>query len=103
MAHWVNKMDIADLWSKGDFRKISFGISTRLREIVIPHTQNEYYDGFYLDSQRQDLAEQFGALSGDDDADVDDFDYLMCDLYDWADTPLDNEWIGQKLCWIKTF
>ena len=56
-----------------------------------------------LDAEREDLIYDFELIAKDrDDASREEFDDVMARLYDWADTPLDGEWNGKKLCWIDT-
>ena len=44
----------------------------------------------------------FEEIAESEDMDVDDFDNAMSDLYDWADTPLDENFAGAKMCWVAT-
>lgn len=58
-------------------------------------------DGFLCETQWRDLLEKCGhACMKDDDVEV--FDSAMYDLYEWADTALDENWNGKKMCWVKT-
>lgn len=96
MAYWVSTIDVKDLWEEGDFHKIAESASQQLSKIKCTD--------LYLDGQREDLAYELHELAQDEESDVQDFDYVVWDmLYDWADTPLDENWNGRKLCWIKTF
>ena len=63
-------------------------------------------DDFGIDHEREVMAEAFEDLSIDTTAGTTEFDALMSDLYDWADTRLDDgvEFFGaKKACWVKTF
>lgn len=95
MAHWINTIDVKDLWEEGDFHKIAESDSQQLGKIKCTD--------LYLEGQREDLAYELRELAQDEESDVQDFDYVWNMLYDWADTPLDENWNGRKLCWIKTF
>jgi hypothetical protein len=55
-----------------------------------------------LDSDRDDLVSDFEDFQQNPGS-VEEFNSLMAELYDWADTPLDNEFAGKKACWVKTF
>ena len=55
-----------------------------------------------IDLERLRLAEEFKAFSEETDPEEGDFDELAEQLYDWADTPLDDHWNGKKVCWVET-
>ena len=101
MAQWQRTLAIKDEWQaaqNGEItqQKLAGVIADRLN--VIGSYANEY-----VENLRQELVEQFLGFSEDETADVRDFDYLMSDLYDWADMKLDDQWNGKKVCWIATF
>ena len=56
-----------------------------------------------IDEKRDELVDEFRSLSEDPDADLNDLDYVMDELYDWADIGLDGRWNGKKVCWVETF
>lgn len=96
MANWQRTLNLKDVWDTKEVLLIAKTISDRLRGL-------RPLDNEHIDYQRQELVEQFADLADDTSSDRGDFDNLMSDLYDWADTPLDREWNGKKVCWIATF
>lgn len=56
-----------------------------------------------VDDLENDVLPMFEELVETENEDVEDFDYAMETLYDWADVALDNEWSGKKMCWVNTF
>ena len=91
MAQWQRKIDLKDVWDSKDVPLIAKTLSTRLRAL-------EPLGDDRLDWTREELADQFEDIEA-----VDEFDAVMSELYDWADTKLDHNWNGKKVCWIATF
>jgi hypothetical protein len=54
-----------------------------------------------IDNEKLDIIEEFESLAADEDAELDDFNYIMNALYDWADRKLDDNWNGKKVAWIE--
>jgi hypothetical protein len=96
MAQWQRKIDLKDVWDSGDVHLIAKTLSESLRKLK-PLSDE------YLDYTRDELAEQFADIAADMSANTSDFDAVMTELYDWADTPLDSNWNGKKVCWVATF
>ena len=101
MANWINRLDLSDVWDKANDYEISIqelaGITAK-RLSNINKGLNE--DLLWL---RDNLVDEFEAISEDEEAGQVDLNYVMQDLYDWADTPLDNNWAGKKACWIEIY
>ena len=55
------------------------------------------------DDLKNNILPLFEELVEFESDDVNGFDYAMAELYDWADTPLDNDWAGKRMCWVNTF
>ena len=57
------------------------------------------------DSLENDVLPYFEEIAENPDSeyDVEDYDSALTNLYDWADTPLDRNWAGMKMCWVETF
>jgi len=96
MANWQRHLNLKDMWDSGDVHLIAKTASDRLRDLL------PFNDG-QLDYIRVDLAEQFADIADDPTSSTNEFDYVMEELYDWADTKLDSEWNGKKVCWVATF
>jgi len=93
MANWQNKLTLTDVWGKVDSKEMTV---QELGKIVASRIRNLKCYEDEVDTL-EDLAFQFANVS-----DVEDFDGLMGELYDWGDIPLDNSWNGKKMCWIAT-
>lgn len=91
MANWVVKLDIADIWNKyqddEDFEEF--------KEALVPA----------LKAKQEEIQEKLGddaAMQFEDTIteieynadDVEEFDYIWQDFYDWAD---------ENLVWLGTF
>jgi hypothetical protein len=101
MAKWQNTLDLADVWDKVDTQEISIQelagvIAKRLKKIKRNIPEDLLEDKHFI-------VEDFIDLSKNEAATDEDFNEVMTYLYDWADTPLDDEWNGKKVCWINTF
>jgi len=101
MANWINKLDLSDVWDKVNDYEISVQelagtIAKRLSNI----NKGLDEDLIWL---RDNLVDEFEGMAEDEEAEQVDFNYAMKDLYDWADTPLDSNWPGKKVCWVATY
>jgi hypothetical protein len=99
MANWQRTLDLLDIWDKYpdemSIQDISSEISKRLLAM-------KPLDNDDIDEMRLHIADDFQCLSEDESAEEDDFNGIMNNLYDWADTNLDGHWNGKKVAWIKT-
>lgn len=103
MADWQNTLDLADFY-RSDKLTIQEKAELVVQELkrllenstTITEDMPEYDEGL-------DIIDSFEALASDSSGTVEDFDYVMEELYNWADTPLSEGWNGKKLCWVKTF
>lgn len=97
MAEWQRWIDVKDVWNTHDIPFIAKTLSERLKVL-------EPFGDARIDDWRDELADRFADLAAEANPTADDFDSVMSDLYDWADTPLDNKVLGgRKVCWIATF
>jgi hypothetical protein len=96
MANWQRKLQLKDIWHNDDVHMIAAETAKRLKAL-------QAFPDADLDEQRLDIADEFEGLSTDPKADKEDFDCVLERLYDWADTKLDNNWNGKKVCWVETF
>ncbi len=104
MANWQRTIDISETWQMSPevpdtafLRSLSLEIANKLKGMVMfahPHT--------HVNERRDDLVDTFESMANDDTLSVDEFDYSMGELYDWADMKLDDHWNGKKVAWIKT-
>ncbi len=89
MANWKTTLDISDLWSKFDDGDLS------VQELASKIAQRLESNEFYGDDDLVEIVYNFVSLAEDSNAEDDDFDYIMQDLYDYADV--------EHRIWIKTF
>lgn len=97
MSNWTNTLNLKDLWearkdSNITLQKMGKIIAKRIRKLRC------YKDN---DFELEEIAYSFEFI----EEDVDEFDDVLEQLYDWADSPLptpEGE-MQKKLCWIKTF
>lgn len=101
MANWQSELDLSDVWGKIDTGELTIhelaGIVSIRLDKIRPSEDEEI-----LASQLE-LVDAFLSISEDKECNVDDFDYEMQNIYDWADIKLDNSWNGKKICWVRTF
>ncbi|MDO8611102.1 MAG: hypothetical protein Q7R95_11305 [bacterium] len=102
MANWKRRLDIKEDWQKADGGEISIqdlaaSISKKLQEL-----DNFGIVAIDIDLEKQDLIVCFDDLAKNQDANTNEFDSLMEELYNWGDISLDGKLAGDKVCWIGT-
>lgn len=102
MAKWMRHLALQPEWGQAQEDEISYNelsaiIAKRL-DAIAPFV-GQMND---IEYRKTELVDAFVDASRDPDLDVEEFDNLMADLYDWGDIALDNKWNGQKVCWIDT-
>ena len=103
MARWQFKIDLTPIWKKSTPLDTAVYIVERINALVpeIRKRKSDVYQDM-ADELENDILPLFEELVEVANNDADDFDLALESLYDWADTPLDNEWGGKKMCWICT-
>lgn len=96
MANWQRTLPLKDVWPTEDVHVIASAIADRLPKL-------KPLGDWHLDEERDDIADEFKSLADDPTAHADDFNCVLERLYDWADTKLDGNWNGKKVCWVQTF
>ncbi len=92
MANWKYRIDISNILHTDTYPAINDkGKELAKRIRAFPHFE-EHGDPL------NHIAWQFEEVE-----DVEEFDYILDDLYDWGDIALDDNWNGSKMCWINTF
>lgn len=100
MADWQRTLRLNPEWQRaqdGDL-SIQYLASTTARRLK---SLSPFGDDA-IDDERDELVWQFEQIAADQDASTSDFDAVMGDLYDWADTRLDEKWAGKRVCWVDT-
>lgn len=94
VADWKCTLELGDVYHVGlSIPKLAGIVSERLEKLRLPMLDRD---------RREEIAADFLSLSEDQDATADEFDEIMAQLFDWADTKLDDAWPGKRLCWVNT-
>lgn len=102
MANWQRTLVLKDVWPK--FREDELSVQEVAKVVSERLAELKPFNVKHIDKQKEELVDEFEALSEDEDADTNNFDDVLERLYDWADTPLDgNVLSGKKVCWVATF
>lgn len=101
MSNWQRTLNLVDVWKQATAQEVTAQqvattIANRLEAL-------KDFDNGYVDNIKFELVESFQDFASDESADFDDLDYLLEELYNWADISLDNKFGGKKVCWVKTF
>lgn len=98
MAKWQTTLDLSDVYHAGKpIPELAGIVAQRLKALLLPGLT----DAFEFE-MRDELVADLESLAEDKTSNADDFDEIMSELYRWADTPLDDQWNGKKLCWVNT-
>jgi len=89
---WTYKLDVSDVWQKvkDDKMKLSDFCALVVKRIDELMPKVDILDGMLL----REIRDNLDALAVDSFPDVDDFDDIWKDLYNWAD---------RARCWVATF
>lgn len=94
MANWKYTLDFRDFWNDYDNGKKTISemgilVAKRIKKRFFPLFENEL----------EILVDNFENIE-----EVEDFNYCMGELYDWADEEIKpyGKWPRNAKCWIKT-
>ncbi|TPM59012.1 hypothetical protein FJ959_09065 [Mesorhizobium sp. B2-2-4] len=106
MANWQRTLKLQPEWRMAQEGEITHqalaGVIAARLAALQPFGEGVGRTMMDFDDERQDIADGFEALSEDDSATREHFDWMMSDLYDWADQSMDSKWNGKKVCWVDT-
>lgn len=101
MANWIHKLKLKDLCEAKDrgeitLQELSKKVAERIRGV-------EFYENYMRDLEP--IADSFEGLSENPESTVEEFDWNLAELYDWADQslPTPSGQMQRKMCWIETF
>lgn len=102
MDKWIRSLEIAQEWHAAEMGDMTYealagAIANKLSAMP------EFRHDADIEQERQELIERFDEAAEYTDLSQDEFNDLMSELYDWADTSLDGQFNGKKVCWINTF
>jgi len=102
MANWQMVIDFADIrhgYDKGvSIQDVAKQSAEALKKYVPEAKRINREMGKELENEIIPLFEQ---VAENDQTDIEDYDDALSELYDWADTALDNNWNGKKMAWVK--
>ena len=104
MSNWRYTLNIKDIWENEEtsIAEKAIAIATKIKSTFhfLLNPSSPRYDSWI-----DDLVMVFEALSEDKNPTVEEFNWIMEDLYDWGDQEVEplGEWPRNKMCWIKTF
>ena len=102
MANWQFHLNLHDKWDTDDVHEISVDACEKIEALLkeIRLRQHPIYQE--LAAVLEDILCDFEIVRDDLGASEDDLNNVLESLYDWGDTPLDNQLGGKKMCWIDT-
>ena len=87
MNKWKHSIDIkqhlGEATDSAAVRKAAAGVIQELHKLPGKWFDSNHYD---FDYNLAEFIEEFTDLAEDEDADCDEFNYVLSDLYDWADS-----------------
>ena len=102
MANWQFHLNLHDKWETDDVHEITADACEKITALIgeIRQRTNPIYAE--MADELEDILCDFEIIRDDPDANEDDLNGVLEALYDWGDTPLDDQWGGKKMCWIDT-
>lgn len=105
MSNWQMRIDLSDFWHKYPDELTLHDISKKLvAKLKLAHPEVKKRFPRYSKSFIT-IIKEFELFANGEvtlNSNVEEFNQILDRLYDWADTSLDNEVGGKKLCWINT-
>lgn len=95
MSNWLNRLDLKDLWVAKEkeiitIQDLGTEVSKRIKKLKCYKKEIDILE---------EIAYNFSNV-----LDVEDFDGILSELYDWGDMLIDHKGImANKMCWIATF
>lgn len=96
MSNWIHKLNLKDLWKAQEEGKLT---TQELGKKVAKRIREAFFYKKY-EKELMVIAHEFENIEDD----VEEFDELLNDLYDWADFPLPTPpgEMQRKRCWVAT-
>ena len=101
MANWQRKVDFSAYTEKYDEGELSI---QEFAKIVAEKLKTlRKFEDEYINNQLEEIIWSFEDLADDEECmdEESTFHYLLEDLYNWGDIPLDDKFGGKKVCWIQ--
>lgn len=120
MAQWQHKLGFGDFYHKYpeelSIQEVATRVIEKLEELIIEIRKEPDVMDFKnwekvkhrtamleLADDLEGIIVEFQEVEENEDADEDDFNYAMEDLYDWGDTKFDDQFNGARMCFVDTF
>ena len=100
MAAWMRTLNMRKGFN--DFRAGNTTISELAFYVARSLKALDPYKLEEINEQLDDLVDMFDGFARSGSDDVDEFDDMMNELYDWADQKLDSTWPGTGVAWVIT-
>lgn len=97
MATWARILKLTPEWHLAARREIS--VQAMATVVFQRLARLKPFGDDYLDRQCEEIADTFECLAGNPQADWDNFDAAMVELYNWGE----KEWGSLNACSIRTF
>ena len=107
MADWQYKLDLSESRKQydedGDMKAMCNAHAEKIKELVarLRKDHRSIVSEDLADELENDVLPRFEEIA-ENGGDVEDYDGSLEVLYDWADTSLDDDFFGKKLCWVET-
>ena len=101
MANWQRKVDFSAYTEKYDEGELSI---QEFAKIVAEKLKTlRKFEDEYINNQLKEIIWSFEDLADYEECmdEESTFNYLLEDLYNWGDIPLDDKFGGKKVCWIQ--
>jgi hypothetical protein len=96
------KIDFSSFWDKYPEELTVAECAEKAVEVLKQHKDFVHNNFPNYEDDFDEIIDEFESITESDDPDIDDFNYVMDDLYDWGDISLDSDKIfGRKLCWVN--
>ncbi|WP_374335442.1 hypothetical protein [Methyloversatilis sp.] len=107
MSQWQRTLDLQESWTKLTNHEIPIHVfaqevAEKLRSFTPFNETSETSREAYVNYMVDEVATEFENIAEEESDDVEWFDFAMGQLYNWADTSLDNQFGGKKNCWVRT-
>lgn len=107
MANWQYKINLTasrrQYEKDGNVQALCDAHAVKIKELIKEvRADHRLIVREMADELENDVLPMFEAQAENEDADIDDYDYALESLYDWADTSLDRNFNGMRMCWVET-
>ena len=99
MSKWQRTLDLTDVWNKSRNKEIT---TLELATVIVERLNNLKPFNNLVDGVTEDIIDYFKEYIDNKENNIEEFDDIMSELYDWGDISLDKGFFTSKVCWIET-